>query len=165
MRKLVLIAALMTLTGALTNPRAQRNDDPVTVQVCHITMKIPSNLKRNRREGVDSCIAEFESRDMLLSIDYGWYGGTATESDDRMGFKERSFPVGGRTGTLATYVNNSLYARKHSKRKYVAHLYVVVRQATTEPPTTTSLMMTVSGRSAKELAIADRIFRSIRFEQ
>jgi hypothetical protein len=127
-------------------------------------MKVPTSLKRNSREGVDSCIAEFENRDMLLSIDYGWYGGAATESEGRMRFKEHSFSTGGKTGTLATYIDDSLYARKHPERKYVAHLYVVIQPGSTDSHMTTSLMITVSGRSANELEIADRIFRSVSFD-
>jgi hypothetical protein len=136
-----------------------------TVQVCHITMRIPANLKRNDREGIDSCVAEFENPDMLLSIDYGWYGGAADKSDDTVSFKERSFLIGGKTGRLATYIDDSLYARKHPERKYVAHLYVVLRPGRTASHMTTSLVMTVSGRSAKELEIGVRIFGSVRFDR
>jgi hypothetical protein len=165
MRRLILIATLVTVTFAANTPaqRTSGRKDSITVQACHITFNVPPTLKRNRTEGIDSCIVEFENRNMLLSIDYGWYGGAEKKSDVTIDFKEQSLSVGGKTGTLATYVDNSLYARRHPERKYVAHLYVVVKPDIRNPQMTTSLTMTVRGRGAKELDIADRIFRSVRF--
>jgi hypothetical protein len=164
MTKLILIAALLSATFAIDTERPQRNGDLATVKVCHITMQIPNNLKRNDREGIDSCVAEFENRDMLLSIDYGWYGGAATKSDGIIDFKEQAFLIGGKRGRLATYIDDSLYARKHPERKYVAHLYVELHPRSTVSEMTMSLTMTVSGRSAKELEVGVRIFRSVRFD-
>ena len=161
MTKVILIAALLSATFA---PPAQRNDNWPTVQVCHITLRIPTNLKRNGREGIDSCIAEFEKRDLLLSIDYGWYGGAAKKSDVTVDFKEQPFSIGGKTGTLATYIDDSLYARKHPERKYVAHLHVVVHQGPSDSPMKTSLMITIRGRTAKQLEIGSRILATIRFD-
>jgi hypothetical protein len=56
MRKPILIATLITLTFAVIAARAHANDDSVTVQVCQITMHVPTNLKRNRREGIDGAV-------------------------------------------------------------------------------------------------------------
>ena len=172
MRRLFLIETLIILT-VVGNAFAQHKSDRWTsVEACQITFQIPRDLKRNRTHGIDSCIVEFENRKLLLSIDYGQYGGAEKKSNVALDFREQSLLVGGKTGTLATYVDNSLYARKHPERKYVAHVYVVVVAIEREPlpngislpPTVTSLMMTVRGRSAKELDIADRIFRSVRFQ-
>ncbi len=175
MRQLFLIATLVIATAAGNTGYAQRRsatDDWTSIQACQIIFQIPRNLKRNRREGIDSCIVEFENRNMLLSIDYGRYGGAEKTSDVTLGFKEQSLPVGGKTGMLATYIDNSLYARNHPERKYVAHVFVVVESVegqrlpngTSLEPTVTSLMMTVRGHSARDLDIADRIFRSVRFQ-
>lgn len=165
MRYVILIAALLSATFAVAAPRTQRNDDSATVQVCHISIQVPSDLKRIPREGVDSCVAEFENRDMLLSLDYGLYGGAAEKSDDTVDFKERFFRIGGKTGRLATYIDDSIDARNHPERKYVAHLYVVVRRGRVHSQMETSLTITVQGRSAKEVEIGVRIFRSVRFER
>ena len=172
MKRLFLIATLIIVTVA-GNAVAQRDSGGWTsIQACQITLQIPLNLKRNRREGIDSCIVEFENRNMLLSIDYGRYGGAEKKSDVTFDFKEQFLAVGGKTGTLATYVDNSLYARNHPERKYVAHLFVVVESVEGQrlpnggslPPMVTSLMMTVRGHSATDLDIAGRIFRSVRFQ-
>ena len=165
MTYVTLIAALISATFTVAAPRTHRKDDSATVHVCHLTIRIPTDLKRNPSEGIDSCVAEFENRDMLLSIDYGWYGGAATKSDDTVDFKEQSFRIGGKTGRLATYIDDSLYARKHPERKYVAHLYVVVRRSGTHSQMETSLTITVQGRSAKEVEIGLRIFGSVRFNR
>jgi hypothetical protein len=165
MRRLLAIAALVAITAGVADAANTNTagDAWITVNACQISLLLPRDLKRTRREGIDSCIAEFENRKMLLSIDYGWYGGPEKKSDVTIGFKEESFAVGGKTGSLATYVDNSLYARNHPERKYVSHLYVVVQQGSGYPAMTTSLMMTVRGRSARELEIANRIFRSVVF--
>ncbi len=164
MTNVILIAALLFATFVVAAPHTQRKDVSATVQVCHITMRIPTDLKRNSREGIDSCIAEFENRDMLLSLDYGWYGGATKKSDVTVDFKEQSFLIGGKTGKLATYIDDSLYARKHPERKYVAHLYVEVKEGGADSPMKTSLMISMRGRSAKALEIGVRIFGSIRFD-
>jgi len=175
MRWLLLITTLGIATCAGNTSYAQRRsatDDWISVQACQIAFQVPRNLKRNRREGIDSCIVEFENRDMLLSIDYGWYGGAEKQSDLTHDFKERSLPIDGKRGTLATYIDNSLYARNHPRRKYVAHIFVVVESIEQEglpngitlPPTVTSVMMTVRGHNAKVMHSAERIFRSVRFK-
>jgi hypothetical protein len=102
---LFLIATLVTATGADDSTYAQRrsgSDRWISIRACQITFQIPRNLKRNRREGIDSCIVEFENRNMLLSIDYGRYGSAEKKSDVTLDFKAQSLPVGGKTGTLAT---------------------------------------------------------------
>ena len=153
------MAALSGASGKVTS------DDWVPVNVCHVRFLLPANLKRTTRKGIDSCIAEFENRKMLLSIDYGWYGGPARESDVTLDFREEAVSIGGKTGTISTYVDNSLYARNHPERKYVTHVYVVAKATPDERASmTTSLMMEVRSESKKQLQIAERIFRNVRFE-
>jgi|GEM_PF-2514226 len=170
MRHVILIAIVIVAHAGNTSYAQSRSaiNDWLSVQACQITFQIPQDLKRNRREGIDSCIVEFESRKILLSIDYGWYGGATEKSDVTLDFREQSFPIDGKTGTLVTYVDDSLYGRNHPQRKYVAHVFIVVesieRKGFPSEPMVTSLMMTVSGHSFKDLDVAKRIFRSVRFQ-
>jgi hypothetical protein len=163
MKRLSLTTVLIiaTVAGNWRDVRANgQSDDWITAQACHLSLQLPQNLKRNRHEGIDSCVAEFENGEMFLSLDYGTWGGAATKNENTLNFAEESFVVDGKTGVLATYV---MYIGNHRERKYLAHLYLVIEPAQGPYGRPTSLMVTVIGRRAKDLDIARRIFRSVRF--
>jgi hypothetical protein len=165
--KRLIIPAFVAVTFGLVSPHNNiaAATDWVRVDACHISFLLPRDLKRSNREGIDSCIAEFANRKMELSVDYGWYGGRARKDEVTLEFKEKNISVDGKTAQLATYIDDSLYARKNPNRKYVAHLYVVVRPSESErAPMTTSLMITVRGKSKNVEDVAERIFRSVRFQ-
>jgi hypothetical protein len=138
-----------------------RSDDWITVHACDVSLQVPQSLKRNRNEGIDSCTAEFENREMFLLLDYGTWGGEAKKTANTLDFAEESFIVDGKTGVFATYV---IYPINQREPSYLAHLYVVLKAA--EGPygrPTSSFMATLTGRSPKDMAIARRIFSSVRF--
>jgi hypothetical protein len=161
----LIITAFVAVTFGLVSPHLAAAADWVRVDACHISFPLPRDLKRSNREGIDSCIAEFENRKMELSVDYGWYGGRTRKDEVTLQFKEKSISVDGKSAQLATYIDDSLYARKNPNRKYVAHLYVVVNPSESErAPMTTSLMITVRGARKNIEDLAERIFRSVHFQ-
>ncbi len=137
-----------------------KTDDWTTVQACHVSLQLPKTLKRNRNEGIDSCVAEFEDREMFLLLDYGTWGGAATKTARDLNFAEESFVVDGKTGVLATYV---MYPDGQTEPSYLAHLYVVLKAAEGPYGRPTSFMATLTGHSPKDMDIARRIFSSVRF--
>ncbi len=66
--------------------------DWVRVDVCHITLLLPPELKPTDQRGIDSCVAEFADGKMWLYIDYGLYGGAARKNDVTLEFKEKPYP-------------------------------------------------------------------------
>jgi hypothetical protein len=137
-----------------------RSDDWITVHACDVSLRIPQTLKRNRNEGIDSCTAEFENREMFLLLDYGTWGGAAKKTANTLDFAEESFVVGGKTGVLATYI---MYPVNQRKPSYLAHLHVVLKAAEGPYGRPTSFMATLTGHSPKDMDIARRIFSSVRF--
>jgi hypothetical protein len=163
MKYLSLITAFITAiaVGNLRLASAQgRSDDWITVHACDVSLRIPQTLKRNPNEGIDSCTAEFENREMFLLLDYGTWGGAAKKTANTVDFTEESFVVDGKTGVFATYI---MYPVNQRVPSYLAHLYVVLKAAEGPYGRPTSFMATLTGHSPKDMEIARRIFSSVRF--
>jgi len=165
MKRLSVIAVLIiaTVDGNSSAICAQvKTDDWSTVQACRVSLQLPKTLKRNRHEGIDSCVAEFEGGEIFLSLDYGTWGGAATKTKNArdLNFAEESFVVDGKTGVFATYI---MYPVNQRKALYIAHLYVELEAAQGPYGRPTSFMATLTGHSPKDMDIARRIFSSVRF--
>jgi hypothetical protein len=163
MKRLSVIAALIiaTVDGIAPAICAQvKTDDWSTVQACRVSIQLPKTLKRNRHEGIDSCVAEFEDGGMFLLLDYGTWGGAASKNARDLNFAEESFIVDGKTGVFATYI---MYPVNQRKPLYIAHLYVELEAAQGPYGRPTSFMATLTGHSPKDMDIARRIFSSVRF--
>ncbi len=137
-------------------------DGWVKINICNLSFFAPPDMKDSGTKGADSCVAQFANNDIKLYLDYGRYGGEDTQSRLNRGSKEQSISIDGKKGHLLTYIDDS---HGNSGRKYDASLCVVVRESESEGfPKTISLMMWVQGESEKDQEIAQRIFRTIRFE-
>jgi hypothetical protein len=157
----ITILIIATVSGNSPAVCAQdKSDGWITVQACHVSFQLPQTLKRNRNEGIDSCVAEFENHEMHLLIDYGTWGGAATKTKGDVDFAEESLVVDGKTAVLATYV---IYPVNQRKPLHIAHLYIELEAAQGPYGRPTSLMATVTSDGAKDMDVARRIFRSVRF--
>lgn len=163
-RQLVLCALVAVTCGLVSAQDNTAATDWVRIETCQISLLLPRDLKRTDMQGLDSCIAQFDNNKMLLSIDYGRYGGAARKHETSLEFKEERISIDGKTAQLATYIDDSLDARKNPNRKYVAHLYVEVKLLEKERAwMEMSLMIDVHGDSEEVQEVAKRIFRSVRF--
>jgi hypothetical protein len=142
------------------------SDEWVTVHVCHVSFLIPKDLKRTDTQGVDSCVAEFTNEKIKLYLDYGHYTSPKEKSSRDFDFKEQSIMVGGKTARVATYNDDTTYSGGEKPYlRYFAHMYVIVKPGEGEPELLPiSLMMNVGGKSENVQEIAQRIFRSVSFD-
>jgi hypothetical protein len=111
----------------VTDSYAQMSSVPsgwTKITACKIIFSIPKEFKNENAEGRDSCIAAFSNGKMRLSIDYGWYGGVYTKHETRLIFNEETIKIDGKKAVLATYIDDSKWARNNADRKYVAGIYV-----------------------------------------
>ena len=160
--KIFILAFAVGFIG-LTNNYAQDSKVPSgwkKVSICNISFIVPKKLKNENAEGIDSCVASFESSKIGLGIDSGWYGSASTKYERYIDFKEESIEINGKKAQLATYRHTQMDA----KRNFIARIYVVLNEPKEEGMgMTTSLNMTIELRSEKDLETARRIFQSIRF--
>lgn len=157
--------AMIIICGVISFTHAQQKDDVpdgwVKINICRLSFFAPADMKDLGTKGVDSCVAQFANKQMTLYLDYGRYGSPNTQSSLNRGSKEQSVSIDGKKGHLITYIDDR---QGNSGRKYDASLYVVVRESESEAfPNTISLMMWVQGETEKDQEIAQRIFRTIRF--
>jgi hypothetical protein len=134
------------------------------ISACKISFLVPKNVKNQKAQGIDSCIAEFESSSVRISIDYGWYGGSFTKYDTMLDFKEESIEIDGKKAQLVSYVEGSMFAKYHPKEKYVMGIYVNLSEGQNQEVMKTSLKMKVAAKSERDLQTAKQIFRSIKFQ-
>ncbi len=125
------------------------------INICHISFFAPSDMKDLGAKGADSCVAQFANNDIRLYLDYGRHI-SASSRRNSLEFKEQSISIDGKTAQLVTYIDDT---HGNSGLKYDASLYVVVKESESE-----GLMMWVEGERKKDQEIAQRIFRTIRFE-
>ena len=134
------------------------------INICHITLDAPPDLKNTGVKGIDSCVAQFANNDITLYLDYGIYGGLATARGSELEWKQETLTVGGKDAQLTTFVDAT---HSNSGLKYIASLHVVVkpvepgRERESRP---TTLMISVISDRRKDRDAAVAIFRTIRFE-
>ena len=140
---------------------AQQKEKPSgwrEISVCDMTFLLPKTLKKHSRGGIDSCVAVFSDKHPSVSLDYGLYSGVG-RYDNYLDFKEESFQVDGRPGTLATYVD------KLNRKNRVARIFVVLVPRSLQNLDETSMNMFVVGSGVKTVETARTIFGSIKFAQ
>lgn len=132
------------------------------VGVCQINFLIPKNLKNQYSRGIDSCFAEFRSKNMYLAIDSGsWGGGEQTKIESNLDFKEESVEIDGKKAQIITYKD----AQKKSKRKFIAVFNVVLYESQkNEIQRNVNLSMKIEAKNENDLETAKQIFQSIRFD-
>lgn len=141
-------------------------DEWVRVHVCQMSFLIPKDLKRTQANGVDSCIAEFANERMRLYLDYGRYTGPIERRPRDFDFKEQSQTIGGKTGRVTTFNDDTSFQGKTPYLKYFAHLFVIAKPGENGfEGLPVSLSMTVGGLTEADEEIGKRIFRSISFDE
>ena len=162
--KILFLAFVFCFVGLSSN-HAQDSKVPSSwkkVSICNINFFVPKNLKNNNARGIDSCVASFDSEEIGLNIDYGWYGSpSAKYSEEYTDFKEEFIKIDRKKAQLATFRDE----RMDSKQNFVARIYVALGKKLAGVGMTPSLNMTITVRSEKELETARQIFQSIRFDK
>ncbi|MEK6334163.1 MAG: hypothetical protein AABM67_04380 [Acidobacteriota bacterium] len=99
---------------------------------------------------------------MRLAIDAGSFGdGSFAKTEAMLDFTEEPVVIDSKHVQLITYRDG----QTKSKRKFFAQLFVTLHEGksrNTDP--SVFLVMTVAGKSEKELETANQIFRSITFD-
>jgi hypothetical protein len=126
---------------------------------CTLTFFAPESLKDLKTQADDSCVASFEDEHLRVSLDYGSFSLKYEKSVTKQNFKEETVEIDGRKCQLVTFLDTSPYAKANRHRRYVAGLYVEVKNE----PIRRALNMTISGESKKHLETAKQIFRSLKF--
>ena len=134
----------------------------VQVSVCQITVLLPPDMRKLESESIDSCVAEFSNGTMSLALDFGSYSSAHNKSKADLQYKRESVTIGGKPGTLETFIDESAWGQLSAK-KYVAHAHVVTIPGS-RSEMGASLMLTVRGKTAEAQKIARRIFDSVRFQ-
>jgi hypothetical protein len=129
------------------------------IKACGISFLAPVDLADTGKMGIDSCIKQFKNKDIVIYIDYGWFGRPFVNEDRDSG--QQSFTIDGRTAQVVTYIDAS---HGNTGLDYNAFLYALVNEADRGRPNTNSLMMSVIGQRPKDQDTALAIFRTIRFQ-
>lgn len=161
---LVFIAIVACVSFSLAQEKPDVPDGWTRINICHISFYAPPDIKKSDMNGIDSCVAQYASNDIVLYLYYGIHGGPATARGSELEWKQESFSAGGKEAQLTTFVDAS---HSNSGLKYIAALYVVVkpvapgRERESRP---TTLMMSVTSDRRKDRDAAVAIFRTIRFD-
>ena len=131
---------------------------------CGFTFLAPPTLQELKPGQTDSCTADFENKDLRISIAYGNYGERFRKSDSMTEFKEETIEIDNRKTQLVTYIDNFTDGKNQQQRKYVTGIYVSVINSANGEDAVNSLVMKIEGKEKKDLETAKRIFRTIEFQ-
>lgn len=143
-------AAWILIFAAVGNSYAQEREVPKRwkeVNICGLSFLVPKKLKSKNARGIDSCVAEFRSKNISLGMDFGAYTATPEDSPDYQNSTAKTLEVDGKKATLSIF-------------GYQSRLYVLIGKSDFG---THALGMLISGRNTNDLEIARQIFQSIRF--
>lgn len=101
--------------------------------------------------GIDSCVAEFKSDKLRLTVDYGSYGGAYRDDGSNAEFKEEFIEIDGKRAQFVTFKD------ARDKRKFIAGLYILIYEA--QDGMKTSLKMTIDVRIEEDLKSPSRFFK------
>jgi hypothetical protein len=104
--------------------------------------------------GIDSSVGEFRGRNLRLSYDYGWYGGTLKDWPGRL----EEVVIDGRRATIG--FDAPLVQGMRLPKSYTLRTAVSIRD---DPDPLTTLAVRAYCRTEEECAIARKMFMSIRF--
>lgn len=137
------------------------------VDACTAKFYIPTDGKRNKVQGIDSCVAEFENKELILSIDALTIDGVIethsswkSYSQNRKNYQFEDFEIGGQHAEIITFEDED--AEKKEGRfkdfRYVALLHVSQMRIDGGYFT-----MRIQAKTPEQLENAIRVFHSLRF--
>ena len=138
----------------------------VKANVCGITFLLPPDMKNLNSKGVDSCVADFSNGSMSVMVDFGFYGGAHKQSKTDRDFNERPMLIGGKQGTVATYIDDSSFAHQFPGRRYVVYAHVFVKAADRRDPLPmdTTLDFVIFGKTLDAQRTGERILCTLVFD-
>lgn len=131
------------------------------INICEMSFYVPKDLENKNLKGLDSCIAQFSSDKIDITIDYGWYGSPPEKEKDMLNYYSDIFNMDGKEALLATFKR----PQNERKLKYIADVYVDLSNPGDNDAMTNSLDMTIAVENEDELETAKRILKTIRFNK
>lgn len=127
------------------------------IQACDLTFTIPDALEQTTNMGIDSCVADFQSEFMWITIDAGIYGSPLNRAEWTLNFVKHQIRIGGKTGEFATYKD----ATNFQNGDFIAAIYVVRRTGlwAMHTPFKDSVNMTIGLVTRKIWILESKFFR------
>jgi len=167
MKQSLLIVILLLLTFSVARAQNKKPSIPdgwKKIEACGITFYAPPDLEEEKVQGIDSCVKEYRSKNIILSLDVLGYIGKESdtrrdEHSDEKDFQIVKTKIGGRKAEIITH-----YETKDSKKwkdlPYSATLFVSVTGKDGG-----NLTIWTNSRSAEDRETAKKIFATVRFDK
>jgi len=122
---------------------------------------LPAGFKEIKVQGIDSMVKKYESENIALQFDLGWYSDPLNSYEGRPDFKMERQEIGGKKAFLVTFAYPT--AESGQPFGYVAAVHFPT--VSKEGISTTRLTMWASCKTTKDYAVAKKIFQSITFKK
>jgi hypothetical protein len=135
------------------------------VKACGFSFVVPNDVIEKKVQPIDSCVAQFQSKNIAIKIDYGIYRGPATQSKDDRDYKVSDIKVSGKSGKLATYYNDwENPETKHPDKIWYADIDLTPRQIRlANGKATVSLSFSVSRYESADPEVVKMIYESLKY--
>jgi hypothetical protein len=158
---LLLLAFFLTSLLLTSLARAQVRDAPKgwkRVSACDFSFVLPEDMQSTNAHGRDSCVEEFENKDVLVYLDYGLYSNPGGRDDSMKQYKKSRVRIGGRAADVITYIDDSGTRGKELESATLVHI------VTRNNRPRVSLLLQIHTKESIDREIVKRIYQSIRYE-
>lgn len=129
---------------------------------CYFTFSAPKTLKDLSSNGIDSCVSQFEDKNIRILIDVGHIRSKFENENPLPNFNGEILEIDGQKGYFSTYGDTSKEVKKRGNRKYIAGIYFESKDAQSKK---IYFSITISGKTEKDLEKAKLIFQTIKFQK
>lgn len=129
------------------------------VTSCEFSFLLPATTREETTHPVDSCLANFQYKDLSISLDYGLYSSPLSEQDWMRNYQTTSITINGRKASLITYED----AMNPKSIQNITKVHVITSKATPPFLGNVSLLMVISTKSSKDHEIIKKIYESLTF--
>lgn len=155
-----IMSCLLILLGlAVTGAAQSIQSDWKTIDVCRLSLSVPTSLENTNARGKDTCLGIFKSPTISLAVDIGWYSRPTDEREHPWHFTREEFEVGGKKAQLATYRLRAA----DPESEYVAEFYMLAPsgwRGDVDPRV--SIKLRVQVKDEKDLETAKQMIRSLK---
>ena len=124
------------------------------------SLSLPTDMRKEEVQGIDSYVGKYTRDDMNLSFDYGWYSNAQNYYCDQPEYQESQIQLSGKLARIISFNNdNQVIGNDYT---YIAGLYVP-NASENEYGHVDKLNVLIQFNNAEDKAMANCIFESISF--
>lgn len=155
---------LFLLTFSFTNfaQTDKPHQDWQQISRCYFSFSAPRTLKDLRSNGIDSCVSQFEDKNIRILIDVGHIRSQFEKDDYLSKLNGEILEIDGHKGKFSTYIDTDKDLKKRGNRKYVAGIYF---ESTDAQSKKIYFNITISGKTEQDLETSKQIFKTIKFQK